>query len=409
MYPLLIRLLAPVILIITLIEAIKRQGGWKFLRQRCGFGYQSPGQNNYRYWIHCASVGEVNAALPLISHLRENGLAQQLLVTTNTPTGAQFLQAKFADIAHSYCPIDWPYAINRFLKCYRPTELWVMETEIWPNLYRISQKQGIKISILNGRLSKKTLNAPNWLKSAYRKTLTTVTQILAKSTADAERFIELGADPDKVFALGNLKYAQIKHLPNQPRSIQRNYVLLASSHADEEFQITQLWQDLKSRLQREEFLVIVPRHPKRMPEIKKQLEALDIRLAVASRQDPIDQETDVLLVDKIGELLRLYEHASVVIMGGSFAAKGGQNIIEPSAYERCILTGPDMSNFAAEMQTLLAAKAVIQCRDYPQLEQQLQRVLTQPDVAMQSGQHAKQTVAENADILQTYLTHLGQI
>jgi len=407
MYQILIRLLAPVIFIVLMIDAIKRQGGYRFIQQRCGFGYQKNAHSSRPYWIHCASVGEVNAALPLIKHLKHSQPNIDLLVTTNTPTGAQFLKKHTPAVRHVYCPVDWPFAIYAFLKNYQPQKLWIIETEIWPNLYRLSHENDIEISIINARLSQKTLNAPGWLKKAYQTALSQVDKILAKSKTDAKRFQQLGAADNKIEILGNLKYAQINALQEHQNLIQRDYILLASSHADEELEIATVWQKIKLTQQRTELLVIVPRHPKRMAKIKKQLTTLPLKITVDSLGQKPDSETDVFIFDQIGQLPTLYEHAKLVIMGGSFVNKGGQNIIEPSAYGKAILTGPDMSNFAEESEALLQADAMIQCTDYQALQQQLQTLLSGPESITELGLRAQKTVGRHKDILQNYLHHLN--
>ena len=172
MYQILIRLLAPLIFFVLVIDAIKRQGGFRFIKQRCGFGYQKDSSSKQPYWIHCASVGEVNAALPLIKHLSQSLSNTNLFVTTNTPTGAQFLKKYAPAVKHCYCPVDWPYAIKAFLNIHQPKKLWIIETELWPNLYQLSHDNGVEISIINARLSQKTLNAPSWLKTVSYTHLT---------------------------------------------------------------------------------------------------------------------------------------------------------------------------------------------------------------------------------------------
>lgn len=401
MYQLLIYLLSPLIVLITASQALKSQGGWRYFKQRLGFGYQSTASHNQEtVWIHCASVGEVNAAEPLINHFITQAEDYRLVVTTNTPTGAQFLESRFEQpIEHYYCPLDWGFAIQSFLQATQPQKLWVMETEIWPNLFRISHNNGVAISILNGRLSKKTLTAPQWLQNTYKKTLTCVGQVIARSDDEAERFIKLGADQNKVTVLGNLKYAHLGQVKHHSNPINRDFVVAASTHEDEELKVAELWQ----LLNRKELLVIVPRHPKRMHSIKKQLNTLNMNLAIASLNQQPDSQTDIFLVDQIGKLMPLFEHAQLVIMGGSFVAKGGQNILEPAAYGKAILTGPDMSDFETEMQLLLNEQAIKQCVNYDDLKQQITYLLDNPSHSQTMGKKAKEIVLKESGVLDRYL------
>lgn len=397
-YQLLIRLLSPIIWLILFIEASHRQGGWRFFKQRLGFGFQT--KKPVDIWLHCASVGEVKAAEALIKELQST---QRLLITTSTPTGARLVQQLFQQpIQHAYLPLDWPYAIQRFLKSYQPKTLWIMETEIWPNLYRLSHQHGLSIYILNARLSKKTLSSPAWLQRTYQQTLSYVTQVLARDDAEAKRFAQLGMPPEKIQVLGNLKYAGLVDLPAFSRPIERDYVLAASTREDEELAIIQQWQ----RLNRDELLVIVPRHPKRRKKILQQLADYRDDLAVFSLNEPIQADTQYYLDDQIGVLMPLYAHAKLVIMGGAFTPKGGHNVLEPAALKACIITGPDMSDFESEVALLKKHNAIRQLNAISELAPTLTELLDSPEKHQKMGQEAHKAICTRTHILQHYLEQL---
>lgn len=399
-YQLLIRLLSPLIWLLILIDTFKKQGGRPFFLQRLGLAYPKLPTVSKRIWFHCASVGEVKAAEPLIRALEPQ---YHILITTNTPTGKQLVNELFKDsVQHCYLPLDWPFAIRHFLKSCQPTDCWVLETEIWPNLYKVCAQQQISLKIINARLSRKTLTAPNWLKQSYQKSLQAVSQILARSQEEADRFISLGADPLKITVLGNLKYAQINQVPKAHNPINRDYVLVASSHEDEEQQITKIWLQLK----RPELLVIVPRHPKRSESIQSQLAPMVSELKVASKGEQATNQTDVYLDDRLGKLMALFEHANLVIMGGSFVPKGGHNVLEPAAYQTAIITGPDMSDFEEETELLLSNQGIIQCHNYQELTQQLTHIIDDASQRKQLGQNALKAVQSQTNILQNYLDAL---
>lgn len=399
-YQLLIRLLSPLIWLITFIEAIKRKGGWRYVFQRFGASYPSIGKDPI--WIHCASVGEVKAAEPLIQRLIPN---KNILITTNTPTGATLVNQLFEQqVTHVYCPLDWPYAIKRFLKHLKPHELWVVETEIWPNLFSVAAQKHLTISMINARLSKKTLSSPQWLQSAYKQSLQKVSRILARSEDEATRFIQLGATPDKIQVLGNLKYAALMNLPDYPNPVGREYVLLASSHKSEERAVTELWLTMK----RPELLVIVPRHPKRINEILDDLKPYRGHTAVFSLKESITKETKIFIDDQIGALMSLYAHAKIVIMGGSFVAKGGHNILEPAAVRAAIITGFDMSDFESETQLLKQHQALIQTQNYRELKDALGGLIDDKDKQTQMGSKAHRVVLSQTHLLENYLIALNQ-
>ncbi|GAB6069101.1 lipid IV(A) 3-deoxy-D-manno-octulosonic acid transferase [Thiomicrorhabdus hydrogeniphila] len=401
-YQILIRVLSPFIWLIVIIEAIKNKAGWAFISQKLGLHYNTPPKTLQKpIWIHCASVGEVKAAEPLIRHLIHQ---HNILLTTNTKTSANLVKELFTDeVFFCYLPFDWPFALKRFVNTYKPSRLWIIETEIWPNLFRVANKKHIEITIINGRLTPKTFKTPRWLQAAYRNSLRRIDKVIARSQQDAKMFVKLGAEPHKIEVLGNLKYAAQPEMQNQVNPLNRSFILAASTHKDEELNITETWL----KMNRPELLVIVPRHPKRSAKIQKQLEFLGNKLAVASKNQQPNDNTLVYLDDRIGRLLPLYAHAKIVIMGGSYTPKGGHNILEPAAFKKAIITGPDSCDFEDEMSLLKEHKGIIQNNNYAELESDLRILLTHPKQAQQLGDHAYQALQKQKNTLQKYLTTLN--
>ncbi|BCN94419.1 3-deoxy-D-manno-octulosonic acid transferase [Thiomicrorhabdus immobilis] len=400
-YQVLIRLLSPLIWLLIVVEAVKSKDGKRFFFEK--FGLRFPTTKNASknpIWIHCASVGEVKAAEPLIRALIPK---HNILITTNTTTSKSLISDLYGEqVEHCYLPFDWPYALRRFINHYSPSRLWVMETEIWPNLFRVAEKRKIPVSILNGRLTAKTFKTPNWLQAAYRISLRRVNKVIARTQKDADMFIKLGANTQQIEILGNLKYSAQPEAQAQIRPIERPFILAASTHEDEELQITQAWLDLK----RPELLVIVPRHPKRSGSIQKQLAFLGTTLKVASKNEQPNSETRLFLDDRIGKLLPLYAHAQIVIMGGSFVAKGGHNILEPAAFKKPILSGMDCRDFEDEMQLLQTHNGILQVADYSEFKDKLQQLLQDPALANQMGESAYLALQSQKDTLKNYLSAL---
>ncbi len=398
LYQLLIRLLSPLIVVLIMVEAIKRKTGADFFLQRLGLSYPPLSKSgSKRIWLHCASVGEVKAAESLIRAIQPQF---DVLITTNTPSGKAIVETVFShSVEHRYLPVDWPFAIRRFFKACQPSECWILETEIWPNLYRLCQQEQIPVTIINARISHKTLNAPSWLKEAYKQSLQLVTRVLARSQTEADRFISLGTDPETVIAIGNLKYANQETITHYPNPINRDYILLASSHASEELSISQAW--LKHN--RPELLVIVPRHPKRSASIQKQLLTLSKSVKVASKGQSPDSEGKLFLDDRLGQLMPLFEHAKLVIMGGSFAPKGGHNVLEPARYQQAILTGPDMSDFEDETALLLKYQGLLQCDNLGTLDTTMLALIDDENLRLQLGQQALLAIQSQKGILENYL------
>lgn len=394
-YRLLLYLLAPVVAAYTLWQGW-RHGCRAYLRSRLAYG---PVSRTGGIWLHAASVGEVNAALPLIRLLLLDGGA--LLITTTTPSGAERVRQMLGDtVQQAFLPLDYPAAINRFLQRHRPDCALIMETELWPNLFRGCAEKGIPLWIINGRLSRRTLDSHTRLHSLYRETLHYCRMVLARSEADAAGFRRLGAAHCEV--VGNIKFSAAP-LPGQiqPIPLPRPYVLAASTRDKEEALLLQAWRQLRDTVDSLPLLVIAPRHPQRRERILRDLGGESI--AVRSRGDHITGQTSIYLADTFGELGGLMVNAELVFVGGSLVDKGGQNLLEPAALGKAILFGPHMDNFRDEADTLLAADAAIQVDSAAALAEAIAMLLHEPDRARCLGEKAQQEIEQRRDMAERYL------
>jgi 3-deoxy-D-manno-octulosonic-acid transferase len=403
-YRLLIFLLWPLLFLYT-TKIAWRDRSLRYLQQRLGFSYQ---EIKCDLWIHCASVGEVNTYLPLHRKLLAQYPGMQFLVTTNTTTGAQTVQRHQLDrTRHCYLPIESGLAIGRFLKAAQPRQCLVMETELWPLLYRRCAKKHIGITLINARLSHKTLRANKWLKRLYRETLRHVNKILCKSMDEYQHYLQLGASEAQLEVVGNLKFAVEVHTDHQAINLpdalqQRGYCVAASTHHNEEQQLARLWQQLDTP----HLLVIVPRHPNRSAQIQKQLAELKINYAVRSKQQTVNNQTQVYLADTLGELRQFIASARCVFIGGSLVDHGGQNILEAASAGKAIICGPYMYNFSEELQLLLSHQACVQVNNIQQLQQAMQQLLTNNDQLEALQNNAQQVMQQQADITQAYMSRL---
>jgi 3-deoxy-D-manno-octulosonic-acid transferase len=368
-------ILSPLILAHIVWKSVSNRQA-RYFWQRLGFAYSKLPKDCT--WFHCASVGEVNTLLPLLKNLHAQEPQLQFIITSNTITGGKIVaQQKLPYLFHSYLPFDWSFSINRFIASTAPGLLFVVETEIWPNLFSQCHRRGIDIHIINARLSSKTTSAKPWVKALLRSALAKVSSISARSEQDAEAYVALGADRHKIKTVGNLKFSTALNsehaIDKQAFSLQRGYVLVASTHDDEESQVYRVWK----QLHREELLIIVPRHPERGPSITKKLACRNI--ALRSKEQTISDDTEVYLLDTVGELKHYFSNARLVIMGGSFVPVGGHNILEPASYNRAILTGPFMENFREELSLMLDKDAIIQLSSFDELQQQLPLLLDDDD------------------------------
>jgi 3-deoxy-D-manno-octulosonic-acid transferase len=227
-------------------------------------------------------------------------------------------------------------------------------------------------------------------------------QILTRSAKDHDAFTTLGVSEDRITIVGNLKsHRETSH--HQPRLIERDYVILASSHSGEEQQFLATCPEaLKDYL-----LVLAPRHPDRSAEIQAQIESLGMTCSVRSKAQPITQETEVYLADTLGELKSLMAHARVVIMGGSFDTTGGHNLIEPANLGRAIITGPSDSNIAEDIKMLGADQGLLQVANMADCWAAIVKLLDHPERAEALGREAQSRLAQQPDIIQQYLAAIS--
>lgn len=395
-YRLLLCLLAPAIAFISWRKGRQWQDSHYFGQR---MGRLAAAQNPKPLWFHAASVGEVNAIAPLVKLLLKQSPELPILFTTNTPTGGQAARNKLPEtVQQVYLPVDWRRTTHRFLQHYQPRAALIMETELWPNLYQGCAQKRIPLLIVNGRVSDKTLQAPAWLRSLYRYCLQQCQDIYCRSQRDQEGFIQLGADKKQCRVLGNIKFSAAGRTDIQPQQLGRPYVLAASTREGEEALIVKAWQDSGRR----ELLVIAPRHIERINNILADLQHFNLNMVIRSKHEPLYEHTDVYIADTFGELPGFMAGSELVIMGGSFVAKGGHNILEAAALGKAVITGPHMENFAEEAVTLLQARALYQCSDSSQLTVALQALLQDDAQRQQLADRAQALMAEQGLVLQHY-------
>jgi len=398
-------LLWPIFFIYTL-KIARRHSDERYLKQR--LGWSLPLLNKKSIWIHCASVGEVNAFLPLLKLLNKNYPEEELLITTNTPTGASIVESyQLENTRHCYLPYDSMGAVSRFLNCVQPKLSLIMETEIWPQLYKQCKIKNIPISIINGRLSTKTLDTNNWVKKLYKIALQNIDSVWVRSEQDKNNYIKLGADEKKISVIGNLKFSgeALKEIKKLDNFTDRPYVLAASTHDDEEYQLAKMWQSIDNQGQ---LLVIAPRHPDRTESILKKIKLLNLNIAVRSRNDEITEQTDLYLADTLGELKSFIKNAEIVFMAGSLISHGGQNLLEPARLSKAIVVGPYMHNFQNEVDQFKEQHACIQVSDLKGLGKVIESLLVDADERVSLGVAAKKFMDKQANIAELYMIKIKQ-
>ncbi len=395
-YRLLFLALGPAILTHAAWLAVKGAGLRYFLERT---GLKIPAGESGPIWVHAASVGEVNAAAPLIRALRSRMPEQPVLLTTTTPTGAAQAARSLPDIPHRYLPLDFRFAVARVLDRLRPRCLLVMETEIWPRLYFGCAQRGIPLLIVNARLSPRTVGRPPWMRRTLRTALQNVTAVLARSEEDRRLYIALGADGVSTVTVGNIKFTQ-PDTPADPLALPRPYLLAASTHQDEELRLARVWMALP--FTRSHLLVIAPRHPNRRDAILEQLATAGARVAVRSRGDAVTEATDIYLADTLGELRGFIAGAAAVFVGGSLVPRGGQNLLEVAAAGRAPIYGPSIYNFQAEHDLLQSRQAAFVVENERALSSFLARALSDDELLEAAGRRARRVIDDQRGIAERY-------
>jgi 3-deoxy-D-manno-octulosonic-acid transferase len=356
-------------------------------------------------WIHAASVGEVNAVIPLILKIHEENPEQSITLTSNTVTSASVVKKQLPkSIEHYYFPLDYSWAVKRIINKIKPEVIFIVETEFWPNFYIHAHRKNIPLIIINGRISEKTLHAKNWVKNIYAKILPLVTKVYARSETDQSRFIELGLTPDKIEILGNIKFSTTNKQQIKAINLNRSYVLAASTREDEEQLIIEAWQKAEHN---NNLLVIVPRHPNRLTEILAQLNPFKLNIAVRSKKDPVTTSTHIYIADTIGELKQFIAGAEFVLMGGSFVKKGGHNILEVAQLGKAVIFGPDMRNFKDEAELFLQHKVGIQCTS-DELPEIFNHLILDVGYKHDIEKNALTLIEKNKDIINNYYALIQQ-
>ena len=337
-------------------------------------------------WFHAVSVGEAEALFPLIRKIQKQHPDAKLLITTTTPTGSARVKTVMQEtVAHVYLPYDIPDAVNRFMRCFKPKLAVIMETEIWPNLFVYCGKNDIPLYIINARLSEKSSRGYQKIPSLVHPALAAINLIATQTQDDAERFIAIGADSEKVLTLGNIKFDVEIPQTTIAQGLQikadlfrgRFVWLIASTHKDEEAIFLEIYKEIKQKIP-ELLLVIVPRHPERFADVKKQCEQLMLAVVIRTAGDRVFTETDVYLVDTMGELKMLYAASDVAFVGGSMVPRGGHNILEAAAVGVPVMFGPYMVNFKEIARGVLSHKAAIQCQNKDELINSIVALYEQP-------------------------------
>ena len=409
LYTFLLRLLLPLALLRLYWRSLKSPDYRRRVRERLALGPAGPAT---QVWIHAVSVGEVQAAEPLIRRLIEHDPPLSVLVTTTTPTGAERLRERLGEsVAHRYTPYDLPGILDRFLSRTTPALLIVMETEIWPNTLAACARRGIPVILANARLSERSARGYRRLARLTRETLQGFDLIAAQAEPDARRFIALGADPERVQVTGSIKFdlRQPASLLDQAEAmrrmwgVQRPVWVAASTHEGEDGPILAAHQRIRTVLP-EALLVLVPRHPERFDRVAELVTRQGLTLARRSRPEPCTPSTAVFLGDTMGELPVFLAAADAAFMGGSLVPTGGHNLLEAAASGVPVAIGPHHFNFAAMTELLCTEEGAMEVADTEALARLMISWLSDATERARIGENGRRIVEANRGALDRLMT-----
>ena len=405
-YQLAIYLLAPIACAMLLWRGFKDRSYWQGFPERFGFG---PRTASPAIWVHAVSVGEVQAAVALVQSLRRSHPDIPLVLTTVTPTGkARALSAMGAGVDVRYVPYDLPGSVRRFFERVQPQVAVILETELWPNLYRACGRRAVPLVLASARISPRSVGRYRLLASLFRETLSHGIVIAAQSEGDAERFRAIGANPAKTHVVGNIKFdlelspdlrAVGAALRRTHAATDRFLWIAGSTHEGEEEAAVDAQRALTAAGV-PNLLVLAPRHPPRFTAVASMLESRGIRHARRSTGGSADAETGVLLLDSLGELMGWYAAADVAFVGGSLVPVGGHNLLEPAALAVPAITGPHVFNAEEIARALVDEGAVETVQDAAGLSAALLRLARDPAERVRRGALGQALVERNRGTLQ---------
>lgn len=354
-------------------------------------------------WLHAVSVGEVNLLAPLLRRLQGEHPNFDFVLSTTTKTGFELATKKYSGVQVCYCPLDFSWAVNAALQRIRPDLLILAELELWPNLIRAARRRGVKIAVVNGRLSPRSARGYARIRWFIRPWLRSVDLIAVQTPEYAERFLQLGALPAAVHVTGSMKFdgAQTDRQNERTRRLAKlagveagDVVFLAgSTQSPEEELAVQAFCELRGDYPQLR-LILAPRHPERTAEVINLPQRAGLAWRRRSELDqPAHEDVPVLLIDTIGELGAWWGTADIGYVGGSMGTRGGQNMIEPAAYGVAVSFGPRTHNFRDVVQLLLSNEAAVVVRDNTELTAFVRRCLGDRAWKIELGRRAQRLIA----------------
>ena len=396
-YTVLIILSLPFALLRILLRDAKNSNWIRKLKNQLGF---LPKISGKVIWLHCVSVGEFNAAKPLIDKIFIKFPLHQIVISTTTITGSEAVEKHYkSQVIHCFFPFDVPFIVSSFLKKIKPVACILLETEIWPNLITKLKHKNIPVMLVNARLSKKSFKKYNkFSPKLVSATLNSLSIICSQNESSSKRFISLGAN-NNIITTGSLKFDSNE--PSNSKTIQtlknitgdRRIVVFASTRKGEELQIIKSYLALKSKFNA--LLLMVPRHPERFNEVFNMVNETGLNVKRRSLAGHCEQDTDILIGDSMGEMMSYLYISDIAFIGGSLTNNGGQNMLEAASLSKPIIFGPSVFNFEEISKRLLDNGSAIQVSNAEELMKTISELLLDDEKRKLIGESAKTTFENN--------------
>ena len=397
-YTFLIILSLPFALLRILLKDTKSSSWTRKLKNQLGYVPKTSGKV---IWFHCVSVGEFNAAKPLIDKIFMKFPLHQIVITTTTITGSEAVENHYKKrVIHCFFPFDVPFIVSLFLKKIKPLACILLETEIWPNLITELKHQNIPTMLVNARLSGRSFKKYNkFSPKLVSSTLNSLSIICSQNESSSKRFISLGASKKNITITGSLKFDSNE--PNNLETIQalkkitgdRKIVAFASTREGEELQIIKSYLALQNKFSA--LLLIIPRHPERFNEVFNIASENGLNVKRRSLADHCEKDTDILIGDSMGEMMSYFSISDIAFIGGSLSNNGGQNMLEAASLSKPIIFGPSVFNFEEISKKLLDDESAIQVSSAEELMQAISELLLDNEKRKLIGQSAKTTFENN--------------
>ncbi len=361
---------------------------WEDLKRRWGSIAGRPHiSEETSIWIHAASVGEVQVAERLLAHLKNKGFSGSVLVSTMTKTGQELISRRLSGVQVIPFPLDLPWKVEQIFSAASPQCMVVVETEFWPNLFRLCRKRDLPLIIVNGRVSDESFRGYKMIRPLIKTLLSNVTFLGMQAEHYAKRAQVLGADSSRIRVTGNLKFDNPVFIEKSeafcpPKSWKDFFAyplfIAGSTRSGEDEIVVEAWKRVRKEIM-DIRLILAPRHLERLPEIMTLLRKHNVVFSCWSQKEEGPKEwAEVMVLDTIGELAGMYRSADVVFVGGSLVPVGGHNLLEPAVWGKPVLFGPHVESVRTEAALLLESGLGRQVDDTEDLVQAIAHMLRQP-------------------------------